>query len=70
MDNTENRFKHEGVWYIAVEQGGCRNCTFKVGKNGCKVTFKSIPACRKEERKDNRSVIFVESDTDNKGGEE
>ena len=70
MDNTENRFKHEDVWYIATEQDGCRNCTFKTGKNGCKVTFQSIPACRKEERKDNRSVIFVESDADNFGDEE
>lgn len=65
MGNTENRFKHDGVWYIAVEQDGCRNCAFKTGKNGCKVTFQSTPACRKEERKDNRSVIFVKSDADN-----
>ena len=70
MDNTENRFKHDGVWYIAVEQGGCRNCAFKTGKSGCKVTFQSVPACRNEERKDNRSVIFVESDADNFGDEQ
>ena len=61
MENTENKFKHEGVWYIAVEQDGCRNCAFKKGKSGCKATFQSVPACRKEERKDNRSVIFVEA---------
>ena len=53
-----------------AEQDGCRNCAFKTGKNGCKVTFKIVPACRKEERKDNRSVIFVESDADNFGDEE
>jgi len=70
MDSTENRFKHDGVWYIAVEQDGCRNCAFKTGKSGCKVTFQSVPACRKEERKDNRSVIFVKSDADNLGGKE
>ena len=70
MENTENKFKHEGVWYIAVEQDGCRNCVFKAGKNGCKVAFKSIQAYRKEERKDNRYVIFVESDADNFGDEE
>ena len=70
MDNTENRFKHDGVWYITVEQDGCRNCAFKTGKSGCKVAFQSIPACRKEERKDNRYVIFVESDADNFGDEE
>ena len=70
MEGTEKRFKHDGIWYIAVEQGGCRNCAFKTGKNGCKVTFKIVPACRKEEIKDNRSVIFVESDADNFGDEE
>ena len=70
MGSTKNRFKHDGVWYIAVEQDGCRNCAFKTGKSGCKVTFQSVPACRKEERKDNRSVIFVESDADNFGDEE
>lgn len=70
MNNTENKFMHEGVWYIAVEQDGCRNCAFKTGKSGCKVAFQSIPDCRKEERKDNRSVIFVESDADDFGVEE
>ena len=70
MDNTENRFKHEGAWYIAGEQDGCRNCAFKTGESGCKVTFQSVPACRKEERKDNRYVIFLESDADNFGDEE
>lgn len=28
MENTENKFKHDGLWYIAVEQDGCRNCAF------------------------------------------
>ena len=69
MQNTENKFKHDGLWYIAVEQDGCRNCDFKKGKQGCKVQFLSAPACRKEERKDNRNVIFVESDADNLGDE-
>ena len=42
----------------------------KKGKQGCKVQFLSTPACRKEERKDNRNVIFVRSDVDNLGDEE
>lgn len=70
MTNTENRFKHEGVWYIAVEQDGCRNCDFKIGRNRCMVTFKDVPACTMQIRKDKRDVIFVESDADNFGDEE
>ena len=70
MQNTENKFKYNGAWYIAVEQDGCRNCDFKKGKQDCSVQFLSIPACRKEERKDNRNVIFVRSDVDNLGDEE
>ena len=70
MENTENKFKYNGVWYIAVEEESCRCCAFKTGRSGCIVKFESIPACRKEERKDNRSVIFVRSDVDNLGDEE
>ena len=69
MDNTENRFKHEGVWYIAVEQGGCRNCAFSDGKK-CSANDEIVPACNEFERKDKLNVIFVESDADNFGGEE
>lgn len=73
MDNTENRFKHEGVWYIAVEQDGCRNCAFKIDKPpACKLdsVAEKLPGCSMVDRKDNRSVIFVESDADNFGDKE
>lgn len=67
MQNTENKFKHDGLWYIAVEQDGCRNCEFKSGwPNKCIL----VPNCVSEQRQDNRNVIFVESDVDNLGGEE
>lgn len=69
MDNTENRFKHEGVWYIAVEQDGCRNCAFSDRKK-CSANDEIVPACNEFKRKDKLSVIFVESDVDNQGGEE
>lgn len=69
MGNTENRFKHDGVWYIAVEQDGCRNCEFSDGKK-CSANDDTDPACNEFERKDKRNVIFVESDADNFGGEE
>ena len=67
MTNTENKFEYNGLIYIAVEQDGCKLCDFSVRKRGCKVQFESVPACRKEERKDNKSVVFVLSDIDNKG---
>lgn len=74
MTNTENKFRHYGVWYIAVEQDGCRNCAFNCGGTGCASYDCSygyaFPSCNSIERKDNRSVIFVESDADNFGDEE
>ena len=71
MQNTENKFKHDGLWYIAVEEELCRCCDFKRGKHGCMVQFiDSVPQCTSDKRKDNRSVIFVESDVDKLGDEE
>ena len=74
MQNTENKFNHNGLWYIAVEQDGCRNCEFDTGKNShvCKLDLipNLCPGCSKCDRQDNRSVIFVESDVDNLGDEE
>ena len=69
MKNTENKFKYNGLWYIAVEQEGCRNCAFSDGKK-CSADDDIMPACSEFDRKDNRSVIFVESDADNFGDEE
>ena len=73
MTNTENRFKHEGVWYISVLGDGCRNCAFNIDSPpSCKLysVVEKLPGCSTVDRKDRRSVIFVESDADNKGGEE
>ena len=71
MQNTENKFKHDGLWYIAVEQDGCRNCEFSAINAGCVLdqTYCNVPACSKCDRQDNRNVIFVRSDVDNLGGE-
>ena len=73
MINTENKFEYNGLIYIAVEADGCRGCDFsfrKRRKRGCKVKFESVPPCRKEERKDNKNVVFVLSDIDNEGKEQ
>ena len=70
MINTENKFEYNGLIYIAVEADGCRGCDFRIKKHGCKVQFDNVPACRKGERKDNKSVVFVLSDIDNKGKEQ
>ena len=69
MTNTENRFKHEGVWYVASDEIFTYNCI------GCACDCNSslcaeLPPCSGAVRKDGRGVIFVESDTDNQGGEE
>ena len=74
MRNTENKFKQDGLWYIAVEQYGCRNCAFsrrQLHENmwGCSVPH-DAPECCADSRSDNRNVIFVRSDVDNLGGEE
>lgn len=73
MENTENRFKYEGVWYIAVETDGCRNCAFNINKpTRCNIDLVEDLniGCSRFYRKDNRNVIFVESDAYNQGGEE
>ena len=73
MENTENKFNHNGLWYIAVEQDGCRNCEFNVNKpTRCNLDLVEDMniGCSRFYRKDNRSVIFVESDADNLGDEE
>jgi len=71
MQNTENKFKHDGLWYIAVEQDGCRNCEFKT-TTGCELDsiFCDVPECGMQDRQDNRNAIFVRSDVDNLGYEE
>jgi hypothetical protein len=70
MQNTENKFKHDGLWYIAVEQYGCRNCAFNVKGNDCNNIQDELVACNFQNRSDNRDVIFVRSDVDNLGDEE
>jgi len=70
MDNTENKFKQNGVWYIAVEQDGCRNCAFKTYDSRCCFPVELDIWCSIEERRDKRSVIFIESDADNFGDDE
>jgi len=69
MENTEKRFQYEGVWFIAVKEESCRCCAFSDGKK-CSANDEIVPACNEFKRKDRLSVIFVESDIDNKGGEE
>ena len=76
MENTENKFNYSGVWYIAVEEESCRCCAFVRHDKRCEIDVnypddnERIPMCDKHGRKDNRSVIFVESDADNFGDEE
>lgn len=71
MINTENKFEYGGLIYIAVESDGCKLCEFHYRKNACRVaTYAHVPPCRKEERKDNKSVVFVLSDIDNEGKEQ
>ncbi len=65
MQNTENKFKHDGLWYIAVEEESCRGCDFINDANKCIET----PPCHQCGRQDNRNVIFVRSDVDNLGDE-
>ena len=67
MENTENKFKHDGVWYIAVEveEDSCRGCDFKDS-----IMCANIPLCTRGDRQDNRNVVFVRSDVDNLGDEE
>ena len=68
---TENRFKHNGLWYIAVEEDSCRGCAFGECQEKCAAPdpeLSNVPPCGAN-RKDNRSVIFVESDADNFGDE-
>ena len=72
MQNTENKFKHDGLWYIAVEEESCRGCDFGCSQSTCTAPdpeLSDVPPCGAN-RKDNRNVIFVESDVDNLGDEE
>ena len=72
MQNTENKFKHDGLWYIAVEEESCCGCDFGCSQSTCTAPdpeLSDVPSCGAN-RKDNRSVIFVESDADNFGDEE
>lgn len=67
MDNTENRFKHKGIFYVAHDSiSGCFCCA------GCEniSLCANLPPCSDVSRKDKRSVIFVKSDADNFGDEE
>ncbi len=73
MQNTENKFKHDGLWYIAVEQESCTNCAFSCAQSidhmgGCSLP-RALPDCCAGGRDDNRDVIFVRSDVDNLEGE-
>ena len=64
MQNTENKFKHDGLWYIAIDGDlSCRGCDFIDDANKCI----KAPPCGSCKRKDNRNVIFVRSDVDNLG---
>ena len=72
MENTENKFKHEGVWYIAVEEESCMRCAFYAADKRCSAPEPEsnlVPRCDTG-RSDKRIVIFVESDADNLGDEE
>ena len=67
MQNTENKFKHDGLWYVAVD--GTDKCDGCAGCCNIKMCL-AAPNCLAEDRKDNRNVIFVRSDVDNLGDEE
>lgn len=71
MQNTENRFKHDGVWYIAVEKDYCQCCDLSSANGMCTIgsDYRNVPPCGRHESKDNRNVIFVRSDVDNLGDE-
>ena len=71
MENTENKFKRDGLWYIAVEEESCRGCDgcdFGSSQPACTAPS-NVPPCGAN-RKDKRNVIFVRSDVDNLGDEE
>lgn len=67
MQNTENKFKHDSVIYVANENVklDCSGCAFKHDDKSCGDT----PNCYADGRQDNRNVIFVRSDADNLGDE-
>ena len=69
MNNTENKFMHEGVWYVASNEILTHNCIGCAGDCNSSLCAQ-LPPCSDAVRKDGRDVIFVESDADNKGGEE
>ena len=51
---NENEFELDGKVYVAVEDSNCDGCAFSA------VTCSPTPPCHNEDRKDNKSVIFVE----------
>lgn len=58
--SNQDEFLFSGVSYVAVEADGCKLCEFHYRKNACRVaTYAHIPPCRKEDRSDNRAVIFI-----------
>lgn len=69
MNNTENRFKHEGVLYVVSNEIFTYNCIGCAGDCNSSLC-KELPPCSGAVRKDVRGVIFVGSDADNQGGEE
>ena len=72
MENTENKFKYNGLWYIAIEQEGCRNCAFREWRHCTSPDPHDgkVPHCAGINRNDMKDVIFVESDADNYGDDE
>ena len=70
MQNTENKFKHDGLWYVSKNTidgtAKCDGCAWYCNRKMCL----AAPDCFAEDRKDNRNVIFVRSDVDNLGDEE
>jgi len=75
MQNTENKFKHDGLWYISDNKpintelilfDECDGCAFENDNKGCG----DAPRCYAHGRQDNLNVIFVRSDVDNLGDEE
>jgi len=69
MQNTENKFKHDGLWYIAVEEESCRGCDFD-NSGECAMQYIEEHQCGADKIKGTPSVIFVRSDVDNLGDEE
>lgn len=66
--NNQDEFEFAEISYVAIEADGCKTGAFHYRKNACRVRVATdihVPPCRKEERKDNRSVVFVKKDVVN-----